>query len=322
MELNRTLENAVNNGIYSNAAGYPGHGSPFLLENESAYAIWRKAKIDGYACLDPSRIIEIADSASLCAETLGNFATQIQAFNFAFFEIDHCRNTLSREDLLGFGRELGLQRFESSSDQVVDGVTTLNVVDSADRRSRYIPYSSRALNWHTDGYYNPEAARIGAFLLYCVNPALQGGDSFLLDHEMIYIQIRDTAPELLIALMDPAVMVVPANVQNGAIIRPEESGPVFSVDSESGRLHMRYSARPQFLTWKPDALTKRAVELLNELLSDNEYTLSLKLKKGQGLVCNNVLHGRREFIDGSGEEASRQYYRVRYYDSIHFSGCS
>jgi hypothetical protein len=321
MEQTEALENAVKNSTDNNVPGFLGQGSPFLLENESAYANWRKTKLEDYGCLDPARIIEIADAASLSAETLANFATQIQASNFAFFEIDHSKNTLSREGLLGFGRGLGLQQFESSSDQVVDGVTTLKVVDSTDRRSRYIPYSSRALNWHTDGYYNPEATRIGAFLLYCVNPAPQGGDSFLLDHEMIYIQIRDTAPELLIALMDPAVMVVPANVQNGAIIRAEESGPVFSVDSESGRLHMRYSARPQFLTWKPDAPTKRAVELLNELLNDNEYTLSLKLKQGQGMVCNNVLHGRWEFIDGSIGEASRRYYRVRYYDSVHFSGC-
>ena len=297
---------------------FSGSDSPFLLENESEYQNWRAIRLEHYQRLNPARIINIADASSFSVETQQNLAAQMQAFNFAFFEIDRGRKALSRKDFLKLGRRLGLHRFESSPDQELDGVTTLEVVDASDKRSMYIPYSTRALNWHTDGYYNPTSARIGAFLLYCVNPAHQGGDSFLLDHEMLYLQIRDTAPELLVALMDPAVMVVPANVQNGQVIRPAVSGPVFSTD-KSGRLAMRYSSRPQYIEWKSDMLTKRAVGLVTELLGDNEFAVSLKLKRGQGIICDNVLHGRKAYADGQTDEASRLYYRARYYDTVSFA---
>jgi len=140
----------------------------------------------------------------------------------------------------------------------------------------------------------------------------------MLDHEMVYMQIRDTDADSLVALMDSGVMVVPANISNKRVVRQAESGPVFIVDSETGRLNMRYSARPQNIGWKNDALSKRALNLVREILMDSEYIAKQKLKSGQGIVCNNVLHGRRAFVDDPTGESSRLYYRARYYDAITF----
>jgi hypothetical protein len=313
--MGNTLKN-VNLPIIDHISG---SNSPFSLENESEYQVWRETRLEHYRCLNPAKIIDIADVSRFSTATRLDLVTQMQAFNFAFFDTNGGRRSLSCKDFLKLGSNLGLHRFESSPDQETDGVTILRSVDSSDKRSRYIPYTSRALNWHTDGYYNPVHARIGAFMLYCVNPADQGGESFLLDHEMLYMQIRDTAPELLAALMDPAVMVVPANIQNGVQVRPAESGPVFSIDSESGRLAMRFSSRPQYIDWKSDAQSKRAVDLVRELLMDSEYRLSLKLEHGHGIICNNVLHGRKAYVDGSADTASRLYYRARYYDTVSFA---
>ncbi len=298
---------------------FSGPNSPFSLKNESGYQNWRETKLEHYRRLNPAKIIDIADTSSFSTGTRQNLATQMQAFNFAFIDINGGRQALRPKDFLKLGSSLGLHRFESSPDQELDGVTTLRSVDSSDKQSRYIPFTSRALNWHTDGYYNPMSTRIGAFMLYCVNPADQGGESFLMDHEMLYLQIRDIEPGLLVALMDPAVMVVPANIQNGQLVRPAESGPVFSIDSESGRLSMRYSSRPRHIDWKSDAQSKRAVDLVRELLMDSDYVLSLKLKCGQGIICNNVLHGRKAYVDGSTVETSRLYYRARYYDTVSFA---
>ena len=141
----------------------------------------------------------------------------------------------------------------------------------------------------------------------------------MLDHEMLYMQVRDTDSELLMALMDSGVMVVPANIRNNRVVRQAESGPVFYTDNESGRLNMRYSARPQNIGWKTDTLSKRALNLVHEILIDSEYIATQKLESGQGLVCNNVLHGRRAFIDRRTGKPSRLYYRARYYDAITFS---
>ena len=140
----------------------------------------------------------------------------------------------------------------------------------------------------------------------------------MLDHEMVYMQIRDTDANLMVALMDESVMVIPANIHNNQVVRQAESGPVFSVDSLTGRLNMRYSARPQNIGWKTDNLSRRAVSRVREILMDNEYITRLKLKSGQGIACNNVLHGRRAFIDNLACESSRLFYRARYYDAITF----
>lgn len=140
----------------------------------------------------------------------------------------------------------------------------------------------------------------------------------MLDHEMVYMQIRDTDANLLVALMDAGIMVVPANISNKRMVRQAESGPVFIVDSVTGRLNMRFSSRPHNIDWKTDALSRRAVGRVREILMDNEYVTRVKLKSGQGIVCNNVLHGRRAFVDNPAGKSSRLYYRARYFDAITF----
>ena len=293
--------------------------SPFLLENESAYQHWKKTKLERLGRFNSNSVIRIADHSSLSSKTLAEIALQLQTFNFACFEIDKVSSAFSTQDFLTFGQQLGLYRIDANMGAQADGVTCLSAVDASDKRSRYIPYTTRALNWHTDGYYNPMSSRIDAFSLYCVNQAVRGGDNFMLDHEMVYMQIRDTDADSLVALMDSGVMVVPANISNKRVLRQAESGPVFIVDGETGRLNMRYSARPQNIGWKTDALSKRALNLVREILMDSEYITKQKLNSGQGIVCNNVLHGRRAFVDNPAGESSRLYYRARYYDAITFA---
>ena len=294
--------------------------SPFLLDNEAGYQQWKKGKLESCSRFSPNKTIKIEDQGYLSPKTLGEIASQIETFNFALFELDAANSDFSTHDLLNFGQLLGLYRVDVNLGAEPDGVTRLCVVESSDKRSRYIPYTNRALNWHTDGYYNPPSSCINAFSLYCVEPAGQGGENFVLDHEMLYMQIRDADSELLLALMDSNVMMVPANISDDRVVRQAESGPVFNIDNETGRLNMRYSARPQNICWKTDDLSTRALKLLHEILIDSEYITTFKLESGQGMVSNNVLHGRKAFVDVQAGNSSRLYYRARYYDAITFSG--
>jgi len=41
----------------------------------------------------------------------------------------------------------------------------------------------------------------------------------------------------------------------------------------------------------------------------------IRLQRGQGMVCNNVLHGRQAFHDAP-DQPGRLIYRARYYDGI------
>ncbi|MDH3858127.1 MAG: TauD/TfdA family dioxygenase, partial [Gammaproteobacteria bacterium] len=170
-------------------------------------------------------------------------------------------------------------------------------------------------NWHTDGYYNPDGRRINAFALYCVNQSARGGGNFLFDHEMMYLLIRDRAPDLLKALMCDDVMCVPANVQGNRIIRTEETGPVFSLQPGTCVLNMRYTSRPHNIVWKTDRLSVSALNLVREILMDSNAMTEIRLEAQQGIVCNNILHGRQSFHDGA-DQPPRLVYRARYYDAI------
>ena len=284
-------------------------GSPFLLENESGYQAWRRRKLNRRTAVSPTRLYRLNPDRLLPESELGAARRQVEAFNFVLFE---SADELDKPQFLALNRQFGLHSLDANLGADPDRVTSLYVVDDGDERAQYIPYTSRALNWHTDGYYNPHARRINAFALYCVHQADRGGGNYLFDHEMMYLLLRDRDPELLQALMSPDMMRVPANVQGREVIRAEESGPVFSIQPDGG-LNMRYTSRPRNIVWKSDKRSERALNLVREILMDSEAVIDIRLHQRQGLVCNNVLHGRQAFHDGT---PARLIYRARYHDAI------
>jgi hypothetical protein len=195
-----------------------------------------------------------------------------------------------------------------------DGITALRVV-SDDWRGQYIPYTNKSIHWHTDGYYNTLEQQIKALLLHCVSPAPSGGENALLDHEIIYIRLRQENPDYIRVLMEPDVMMIPANINEaGEEIRPDRYGPVFSILAD-GSLHMRYTARTRSIEWKQSRLVQEAVALLHAYLhTDSPYIYRGTLQSGQGLISNNVLHDRAGFEDD--DEHKRLLYRMRYYQRV------
>ena len=181
-------------------------------------------------------------------------------------------------------------------------------------RSGYVPYSSRSLSWHTDGYYNDRERQINAVVLHCAQSAASGGENALLDPEMVYIRLRDENPQFITAFEHPECMTIPANTGAEGEIRPALSGPVFSYGAH-GEIHMRYSARKKNIRWRDDALTKTARDCLAEILNDQSGpVLRYRLQAGEGLISNNVLHDRTEFSDGHQQQ--RLLYRARFFDRI------
>jgi hypothetical protein len=215
-------------------------------------------------------------------------------------------------DLLAFGRGLGLTRLDANlcaDDQAVSAIAMRPTGATGD----YIPYTDRPLSWHTDGYYNPGDRQVRAWMLFCVRDAADGGENGLLDPERAYILLRDEDPALIRALMAPDAMTVPANRAAGFELRPESTGPVFSVIG--GHLHMRYSARSRNIIWKQDPTLQAALARLARLLSQGvDYMFHHKLRPGEGYVSNNVLHNRAGFTDST--EAGRLLLRTRYLDRV------
>jgi alpha-ketoglutarate-dependent taurine dioxygenase len=215
------------------------------------------------------------------------------------------------------GQQLGLVHLDTNLRADEDSVSSLEVRDQAG--NQYIPYTNKALSWHTDGYYNHLDKQIFAIIMHCVRPAASGGENFLLNPENVYIALRDENPAYIAALMHPEAMTIPENIESGKVIREAQTGPVFMVRpgkdrAVTGRLHMRFSARKRNIIWRDTDETKRAVEMISRLMADTENVVKVALKAGQGVICNNVLHNRTGFTDS--EDQKRLLYRARYYDAV------
>lgn len=223
-----------------------------------------------------------------------------------------------KQILLSLGRQLGLNQLDRNWLADKEGVTSLTVREDA-KHNHYIPYTDRRIRWHTDGYYNPLHRQIGGLCLHCVSSAALGGENALLDHEIAYIKLRDENPEYIRALMAPDAMTIPARLDENGVARPDQSGPVFSVNPVTGNLHMRYTARTRSIQWKDNPITREAVDFLTDFLnSDSTYIFRGRLEAGMGLLSNNVLHDRAGFSDSA--DIKRLLYRARYFERIKDTG--
>ena len=284
----------------------------FDLNNQSAYEKWRDRKLSGYAENIDQLIVEINDPFNLSTAEHQAISERISKSNMAVY-ISKTANNPDKRIASSIAAQFGLQSLDKNMGADDDGITSLQVSD-IEGRERYIPYSNKAIHWHTDGYYNSTDRQIHALNLHCVRPAKSGGENALLDHEIAYIKLRDMNPYYIDALMAHDAMTIPANIKDDITIRPARKGPVFSV-SMNNRLHMRYTARAHNVIWKDDANTMAAIKALGALLkSDDNAIFRATLQPGWGLIRNNVLHDRSVFNDDA--KSPRLLYRLRYYDSL------
>lgn len=233
-------------------------------------------------------------------------------FNLAFYRLPNQQNT-SKATVHQLANVCGLNHISHNLCADADSLTSIQVAHNTGQ-NEYIPYTSRPLSWHTDGYYNTADEQIHGMLMHCVQPAAEGGVNWFMDHEIAYILLREADPAYVAAMMHPQALTIPANIQNGEIIRPTQTGPVFSITA-GGHLHMRYSARQRNVQWRDDATTKKAEQFLLDLWEQNsKYKLRYTLQAGEGVICNNVLHCRTVFSDQPGRE--RLLYRGRYLNRV------
>ncbi len=287
--------------------------SPFDPDAHDTYARWRDHKLASRPTQLEELTVEIDDPARLRDAERNAIMEAVSRANMAIFVVKR-PDTVDKPTLKRFAAAFGLHRLNHNEGADGDGVTALTVVDEAAWRKTYIPYTNRPIRWHTDGYYNRAEEQIHGLMLYCESPAFKGGENALLDHELAYIHLRERDPELIRALMHPAAMTIPANEIDDHIDRPARSGPVFSIHA-NGQLHMRYTARRRNIEWRDESATREAARRLDELLhSDSPWIFRATLQRGQGLVCNNVLHDRSGFDDDPNQR--RLLYRLRFFDRI------
>ncbi len=288
--------------------------SPFLLENDTAYRDWREAKLADYPTTAAELIVDVADPLHISDTEYQALLVCLRKTNMAIYRTglgDNPDKAFPR----ALGERFGLVHLDSNLLADDDGLTSITV-NPAGEHPKYIPYTNRPINWHCDGYYNTGEQQIRGMLLHCVQPAAEGGENQLLDHEIAYLQLRDENPDYIRTLMAPDVMTIPPGKDGEGGERGASVGPVFSIHQATGSLHMRYTARKRNIEWKDDAATAAALAALARILSDdNPYIFRARLESGMGLICNNVLHTRDGFNDRP-DHPRRLLYRARYFDRI------
>lgn len=223
--------------------------------------------------------------------------------------------TTTRRALAAFCRTMGLTTFEAHRSAGTDGIVPIEVADMGGRAG-FIPYSTRAINWHTDGYYNYHGSDrcIRAMILHCVRNAAQGGENALLDHDIAYIRLRDENPAFIAALMHPQAMTIPAHDDEAGPGHGAVAGPVFLVHPHTGALTMRFTIRKRHVIWRDDPALDAARERLAQILTDDPAILRVQMTPDMGLLCNNVLHDRTAFENDAA--AGRLLYRIRAFERI------
>ena len=287
--------------------------NPFDLNNTSGYLDWRKRKLAHAITSTGDLIVEIKNPRALTPAEHEALLDRCRRSNMAVYA-SHAQD-IDENSVRQLGQQFGLNRLDANWLASEQGITHITVCADDERRQAFIPYTDRAIKWHTDGYYNAPEQQVRSLLLHCAQSAAKGGENRLMDHEIAYLMLRDANIDFIRALSAQDAMTIPERIDEQDIARPAQTGPVFSIDPASGSLHMRYTARTRSIVWKQDATTLAAVTALEKLLaSDSPHIHHARLESGMGLLSNNVLHDRAEFSDNPSHP--RLLFRARYLDRI------
>ncbi len=136
-------------------ANFPGSRGDFLRD-EIRYREWRKTRLQ--TCPKSADHIRVKIDGLLAmtaAQKVAIHSTCKQA-NMVIYQ---CRDPfVDRAAIVVFASQFGLTRIDHHLCANADGVSELSVA-SEGIRTGYVPYSSRSLSWHTDGYYNGKKDR-------------------------------------------------------------------------------------------------------------------------------------------------------------------
>lgn len=284
----------------------------FDILDEATYIAWRKSKLLNYPESANDLIVAISDINSLSEEEHAAITVLLDKTNMCIYQAEN-PEPLNKIAIKSFAAKFGYTHLDTNICADEDGISSLQTRDSG-RHVGYIPYSPRKLSWHTDGYYNKPENTIRGMLLHCINNAPTGGENQYLDPEILYIHLRNRNSEYIRSLMEPNALTIPANEEDG-VERAAQTGPVFSLDNKTKSLHLRYTARTRSIEWAADPVLQETLdEIRDYLASDSPYIFRHKLKPGQGILCNNVLHNRTAFEENDTIESKRLIYRARFYD--------
>ena len=285
-------------------ARYPNR---FDLGTQDDYLKWRDEKLAAYPKNVGDLVVELGDMTAITAAEKGKILETVERANMCVYTAGSAE--LDMNSLLALGQQLGVSHTDKSSRHMQsDELTDSGILNRA------IPFSTRHCNWHTDATYYGSDSTIQALFLLCKRPAVEGGSNKVLDHEVLYIQLRDKDPDALEVLMNKDCF----NYRNPTTgeIDLHRGGKVFWTNAD-GHLCHRFSFRKTDMAWSGDSDVAAAGHVLESLISDEPaHVIEGRLESGMGLISNNVLHTRERLVDSDDAAKKRLLFRARFYDRV------
>jgi hypothetical protein len=279
----------------------------FDLDSNEDYLRWRDEKLAAYPDSVGELVVELDNMSAISPAEKHKILTLMERANMCVYTAGSAE--LEMDALLALGTQLGVTRTDKTSRHAQsDELTDSGIL------KRAIPFSTRHVNWHTDATYYGSNHTIQGLFLLCKRPALEGGSNKVLDHEMLYIRLRDRSPDALDVLMGRDCL----NYRNPATgaVDPLRGGKVFWKNTD-GHLCHRFSFRKTDLAWSGDSDVSAARGVLESLIADEaSHVIEGRLETGMGLISNNVLHTRERLVDSDDAEQKRLLFRTRFYDRV------
>jgi hypothetical protein len=283
-----------------------------ILGNFDEYQYWRDEKLANAHSDIESCMVELANPFSLNKAEKEKIQHLCRYNNFALFEITPQDDY--DEAIVAINQQLGLVDYDQHLYAQSNGLAHISKSEKQ-KQAEFIPYTDKAIGWHTDGYYNSVENRIRSFSLFCVSPAISGGVNQWIDPQMVYLLLREDNADALKALSHPQAMSIPSHVVGGVTRREKSTGAIFFTDQRTNQLMMRYTQRKRNIEFFNSPEIKQAVVLLDNLLSaQTPYHFEHLMAANQGMVCNNVAHNRSAFSDDPAHP--RLLLRGRYLNPI------
>lgn len=279
----------------------------FDLKTDMDYQKWRDEKLAAYPQSVGDLVVELGDMTAITPAEKAGILERVELANMCVYTAGSAGLTM--DSLLALGKQLGVVNTDksvrhSNSDELTDS----GILGNA------IPFTTRYVRWHTDATYYGSDQTIQALFLLCKQPAVEGGSNKVLDHEILYILLRDRNPDALGVLMSKDCFKY-RNPKTGEI-NDHLGGKVFWTNSD-GHLCHRFSFRKTDMAWSDDADVTAARGVLESLLlGEPEHVIEGRLESGLGLISNNVLHTREKLVDGDDAASKRLLFRTRFYDRV------
>lgn len=283
---------------------------PARFDGQSAdYQQWRDHRLQLASTTAPPVILS-PKLTQAQDERLKQLCNDVHSHGYAVYQWSEPSENTNR-DLTALHEKLSLHSYDKGVVHDDNGLSLLTDL-SGTSQGRFIPYTPRAMSWHTDGYYNTMDQSLGCFTLHCINPAHSGGALTLLDHQLILIALYDKNPQWVALLSHPQAMTLPANTDDVGHDRPDRHSPVLFIRSD-GSPGAHFTTRTKNIEWRnPETLA--AAQAMKALIDESSHWhQTLTLSAGQGVITRNILHRREAYTDDP--DTPRKMLRGRYLQS-------